>query len=115
MNHMSDYLKKKVLDENLRTKDVFVALFIGSAEVNKPSYKRVKATFTTVNDGQTSNDTDILFPIATELWGAITDIAIYDAATGGNLLFKSAAEFTRTIDVSGQYKIPKNYLIVRLR
>lgn len=39
MNHMSNYLKNKVLTENLRTTPV---------------------------DGQTSNNADVLFPIASE-------------------------------------------------
>lgn len=115
MNHMSVYLKNKVLADNLRTTDVYVALFTGETEVNKVSYVRQKATFTDPVDGQTSNSLDVLFPIAAELWGEITHIAIYDSLTVGNQLFKSPAEFIKTIDVSSQYKIPKNYLIVRLR
>lgn len=115
MNHMTVYLKNKVLTDNLRTTPVFVALFNGDVEVTATSYSRQSAGFTVPTDGQTSNSADILFPIATETWGDITHIGILDAKTGGNLLFKSQAEFTKNIDVSSQYKIPKNYLIVRLR
>lgn len=115
MNHMTVYLKDKVLTDNLRTTQVFVALFSGDVEVTAASYSRQSASFTTPTDGQTSNNADILFPIAAESWGDITHIGILDAKTGGNLLFKSQAEFTKNIDVSSQYKIPKNYLIVRLR
>lgn len=113
MNHMTVYLKNKVLSENLQ--NVFVGLFNEENEVAAASYKRRPATFAEPEKGQTSNNADILFPIATESWGAITHIGVFDKATGGNLLFKSPAEFTKTIDVSGQYKIPKNYLIIRLR
>ena len=112
---MTWYLKNKVLTDNLKTASVFVALFNGDAEVNASSYSRQPGIFATPTDGQTSNNADILFPIATENWGAISHIGIYDAKTGGNLLFKSQAEFTKSIDVSSQYKIPKNYLIVRLK
>ena len=115
MNHMTVYLKNKVLTDNLRTTPVFVALFNGDVEVMAASYSRQSAGFTVPTDGQTSNSADILFPIAAESWGDITHIGILDAKTGGNLLFKSQAEFTKNIDVSSQYKIPKNYLIVRLR
>lgn len=113
MDNMTVYLKNKVLNQELAT--VHVALFNATAEVAKASYARKPTTFATAVDGQTSNNADILFPIAQEVWGEITHIAIFDAATGGNLLFKSNAEFVKTIDVSSQYKIPKNYLIVRLR
>ena len=115
MNHMTVYLKNKVLTDNLRTTPVFVALFNGDIEVTAASYSRQPASFTAPTEGQTSNSADILFPIAAETWGDISHIGILDAKTGGNLLFKSQAEFTKNIDVSSQYKIPKNYLIVRLR
>ncbi|MCS5501930.1 hypothetical protein NY607_12415 [Lysinibacillus sp. A4] len=115
MNHMTVYLKNKVLTDNLRTLPVFVALFVGDTEVSATGYVRQPVVFATPTDGQTSNDVEILFPIATENWGDISHIGISDASTGGNLLFKSQAEFTKNIDVSSQYKIPKNYLIVRLR
>lgn len=113
MNHMSNYLKNKVLNDNLQ--GVYTALYSGDNEVGESSYARQSVAFTAPNEGQTSNNADILFPIAAEEWGDITHIAIYDSATGGNQLFKSNAEFVKNIDVSSQYKIPKNYLIVRLR
>jgi hypothetical protein len=108
---MTVYLKNKVLSENLQ--GVYVGLFNEENEISTASYKRQSVTFTAPSEGQTSNNADILFPIATESWGAITHIGIFDAE--GNLLFKSPAEFIKTIDVSSQYKIPKNYLIIRLR
>lgn len=111
MNHMTVYLKNKILSENLQ--NVFVGLFNEEVEVATASYQRQPVTFVAPAEGQTSNNADILFPIATESWGSITHIGIFDA--GGNLLFKSPAEFIKTIDISSQYKIPKNYLIVRLR
>ena len=115
MNHMSDYLKHKVLRENLVNTTAFIALFNEANEITQPSYVRQAAPFTTPANGQTSNSADVLFPIANEVWGSITHIGIFDAQTGGNLLYRSPAEFVKTVDVSSQYKIPKNYLIVRLR
>lgn len=112
---MSNYLKNKVLTENLKNIEVYVALFNNDVELTTASYTRQTVTFTDVTGGQLSNSTDILFPIATEPWGDITHVGLYDANTAGNLLFKSQAEFTKNIDVSSQYKIPKNYLIVRLK
>ena len=113
MDNMTVYLKNKVLDQELQS--VHVGLFNGEVEVATASYVRKPTTFTPASEGQTSNGADILFPIATESWGEITHIGIFDTSTGGNLLFKSNAEFVKTIDISSQYKIPKNYLIVRLR
>jgi len=87
MNHMTVYLKNKVLTDNLKTTPVFVALFNGDVEVTAASYSRQSASFTTPTDGQTSNSADILFPIAAESWEDITHIGILDAKTCGNLLF----------------------------
>jgi len=115
MNHMSVYLKNKVLTGNLRTSAVYVALFKGDIEIAQISYKRQTATFVEPADGQTSNSADTLFPIASEAWGDITHIGIFDSLTAGNILFKSPAEFVKNIDISSQYKIPKNYLIIRLK
>ena len=113
MNHMTVYLKNKILSENLQ--GVYVGLFNEENEISTASYKRQSVTFTAPSEGQTSNNTDIFFPIAEENWGSITHIGIFDSVTGGNLLFKAPAEFVKTIDISSQYKIPKNYLIIRIR
>ena len=113
MNHMTTYLKNKVLNQELE--GVYIALFNEEIEVDRASYKRQASSFVPASNGQTSNNADVLFPIAGETWGSITHIGIYDSLNGGNLLFKAPAEFIKNIDVSSQYKIPKNYLIVRLR
>ena len=115
MNHMTEYLKHKVLTDNLIAAPVFVALFNNNTEIAQASYARQPVTFNAPANGQTSNSAEVFFPIANENWGNVTHIGIFDAATGGNMLFKSVAEFEKTIEISSQYKIPKNYLIVRLR
>lgn len=115
MNHMTEYLKHKVLIDNLITSAAFVALFNNNTEIAQASYSRQSVAFNAPANGQTSNSADVLFPIANENWGNVTHVGIFDAVTGGNLLFKSIAEFEKTIEISSQYKIPKNYLIVRLR
>jgi len=115
MNHMTEYLKHVVLRTHLINSNAYIALFNENTEVSQASYKRMQANFAEPANGQTSNNADVLFPIANENWGNVTHIGIFDALTGGNLLFRSQAEFVKNIDVSSQYKIPKNYLIVRLK
>lgn len=115
MNHMTEYLKHVVLRNHLIDSSAYIALFNENTEINQASYKRMLATFVQPTNGQTSNNADVLFPIANENWGNVTHIGIFDATSGGNLLFKSQAEFVKNIDISSQYKIPKNYLIVRLK
>jgi len=115
MNHMSNYLKNKVLKDHLKTTPVYIALFNNDVEVSQASYARQAVAFADPVDGQTSNASDVLFPIASESWGTITHVGIYDALTGGNPLFRSQTEFSKSIEVSSQYKIPKNYLIIRIK
>ena len=107
---MTTYLKNKVLNSNLR--EVTAGLFNGETEVTAESYARQTSTFTAADNGQTSNDKEILFPVATTSWGNITHVGIFDSAD--NLIFKSLADYEKTIEVSSQYKIPKNYLIIRI-
>jgi hypothetical protein len=110
---MSTYLKNKVLNENLQA--VYVALINNGKEVTKTDYKRQKVTFAAASDGQTSNNIDVLFPIAEEAWGDITEIVLFDNEIKGNELFRSTPEIIKNIEEASQYKIPVNYLIVRLR
>lgn len=110
---MTNYLKDEILNTFLD--GVYVALFNQSKEISKSSYKRQKVSFVNPESGQTSNSEDVLFPIAEENWGEVTHIAIYDRSTNGNELFKRQAEFKKEITESAQYKIPKNYLIVRIK
>ena len=110
---MSIYLKNKVLDDNLQ--GVYVALISNSNEINKSSYERQEVSFKVASEGQTANDTDVLFPVATENWGNITEIALFDSESGGNELFRSEPEIIKNIDEASQYKIPREHLIIRLR
>lgn len=113
MNNMSLYLKNKVINESLE--NAHVALLSDNIEITKDNYERQPAIFVKSTTGQTSNVDNIPFPVAGTKWGDITHVAIYDRATGGNELWKAEAEFVQNIDVSGQYRIPGNHLIVRIR
>lgn len=125
MSQMSTYLMNALLSAHLRNvpysspQKVYVGLFngdpaAGGTEITGGAYARQQATFIAPTNGQLSNDVDILFPIATAAWGNITHICIFDALAGGNILWAIQAEFPQTIDISQQYKIPQNYLILRM-
>jgi len=61
----------------------------GLAEPSSGNYARVEtdpADWTTATDGQIENAAAITFPTPTADWGAITHVALFDAATGGNFL-----------------------------
>lgn len=60
----------------------------GGTEVTGGAYTRMAITFTRSGTAptQVANNANIEFPTATANWGTITDAAIFDASTSGNML-----------------------------
>lgn len=126
MAAFSDYLENKLLDATLRglsytsPEKTYIALFTSnptdagtaSREVQKtqwPSYARVDATggvlaseaWTAPTAGSTSNTKEVTFtPVDGSQSITITHMGIYDAATGGNLLFHAALTQPKTLEPS---------------
>lgn len=71
-------------------------------EVIAPEYVRQEITFTAPVDGEVSNNTAILFPPSTSLWGDIQYVGIRDSISGGNLLMYGALGASSNIDVNDQ-------------
>lgn len=71
--------------------------------VTEPSgggYARIQLTgMSAPTNGVVTNSAELRSPRSTAAWGTITHYAIYDAATGGNLLMHDALTKSRTIDV----------------
>lgn len=86
----------------------------GGTEVTGGSYARVTVASTLANyagtqgagttvassgaTGTTSNNGAITFPAPTANWGVVSHFGIYDASTGGNLLFWGALTASKTIN-----------------
>jgi hypothetical protein len=86
----------------------------GGTEVTGGSYARVTVASSLANwagtqaaastaassgsSGTTSNNNAITFPAPTANWGVVTHMAVYDAASGGNLIFYSALTVSKTIN-----------------
>ncbi len=127
MAAMSDYLENKLIDHVFRNRaytvpaTVYVALLTaapsdagGGTEVTGGSYARVlvgpsdsawqstQGTVTAVassgTGGQTANGSTISFPAPSANWGVITHVGIYDASSGGNLLFWAALTASKTVN-----------------
>lgn len=59
------------------------------------------AAASTGNTGQTSNANTVTFSApGTTAWGSITGFAVYDAATGGNLLFYGSLGTAKTVNAN---------------
>lgn len=107
----SDYLENRVLDCFLRntaaaqTANVYVALFTvaptdagGGTEVSGNAYARQIAVFDAAASGATQNTSLIAFPAATPgAWGTVVAAAIFDAVTGGNMLYWFDLDANKTV------------------
>lgn len=118
----SDYLENKLLDHVLGNSaytapaTVYVALFTvaptdagGGTEVSGGGYARVAVTNNLTNwpaasGGAKSNGTDITFPEATGNWGTVVAFGIFDAASGGNLLYWGDLTQSKTISTGDTAK-----------
>lgn len=75
----------------------------GIAEPSGGSYARLGVANNLTNwpgavAGSKSNGTDMQFVTATASWGVISHMAIFDAASGGNMLAHAALTSSKTID-----------------
>lgn len=127
MAEFSNYLENAIIDAVLRNTSytspttVYVGLFTtdptdagSGTEVSGGSYARTAVTFSAPSNGVTSNSADVEFPQATASWGSVTHIGLHDAASGGNLLFHTVLDTTKTIDSGDIFKIASGNLTVTL-
>lgn len=141
MSAISDFLENKLIDQLFRgqtaasTGTLHIALLTsapsdsgGGTEVSGGSYARVAVTSSLANwagsqgagtttassgtGGQTSNNAAINFPTPTANWGAVTHFGIYDAASGGNLLFWGALTISKTINQADSVTFPAGSLAI---
>lgn len=112
----SDYLENELLDHVLGAAaysapaTVNVALYTaaptdagGGTEVSGGSYARVAITNNATNwpaaaSGSKSNGTTITFPTATADWGTVVAFGLWDAASGGNLLYWGTLSASKVIN-----------------
>lgn len=111
---MSNYLRNKLLDHaNGKTAfpmptTVYVAALTSASSVSGPGtevstagtgYARqaITATMSAGTSGTSSNSGTISFGPATAPWGTLTDFAVFDAATAGNMLWFGPLSASKTI------------------
>ncbi len=129
MAEMSDYLEVKLLNLTLNgtaftaVNNPYVSLHTANptdagtgAEVSGGSYARVASSFATASgtSGLVATDADITFPTATATWGTVGWIALWDAASSGNMLYHTALDASKTIDSGDIFKITTGNLTVEL-
>lgn len=110
MTDFSDYAENAVINHLLRNTaltsptTVYAALSTadptdagsGLAEPSGNGYARTAITFNAPSGGVSDNAV-VTFPAATGSWGTITHFAIFDASSGGNMLFHSALAASKAV------------------
>ena len=127
MAEMSNFLENALINATLRNTSytspsvVYLGLYTSDptdadtgTEVSGGSYARQAITFGAPSNGVTSNTAAIEFPQATANWGTVGWIGIEDALTGGNLLYHSPLDASKTIQSGDIFKVAIGSLSVTL-
>ena len=141
MSAMSDYLENGLVDQIFRgqtaptTSTLYIGLYTaapsdtgGGTELSGSGYARVSVTSSLANwagtqstgsttassgtGGETSNNIDITFPEPTSSWGQVQAFGVFDASTGGNLLFHGSLTINKTINEGDTVTFPAGSLVV---
>jgi hypothetical protein len=126
----SSYLRNKLVDHSLGTTAyakpaaVYLAAFVGDpgstgVEVAGNGYARQAVTFNASsgsgeNPCAAASNADATFPVATGSWGTVDNLALYDAATGGDLLWYGPMTVSKSIGLGDQLKVASGNFTVSL-
>ena len=127
MAEMSNFLENALVNATLRNTSytspttVYVALYTTDptdadtgTEVSGNAYARQSVAFSSPSNGVTSNSAAVEFPQATGSWGTVAYIGLRDASSGGNLLFHTALDASKTIATGDVFRIAIGSLTVTL-
>jgi len=127
MAEMSNYLENALVNATLRNTSytspatVYVALYTTDptdadtgTEVSGNGYARQSVAFSSPSNGATSNSAAVEFPQATGSWGTVAYIGLRDASSGGNLLYHTALDASKTIATGDVFRIAIGSLTVTL-
>ena len=110
---LSDYGENKVLALLKADKTYYLGLYTvipsdagtGGTEVSGGGYARQAVTFGTPAGGSMSNSAAIEFPTATADWGTANGWGLFDASTGGNLVWYGAITTPRQLLTGDIYRV----------
>lgn len=133
MSGFSDYLENALFSAILRGGNytggaVYVSLFTSDptdaasgTELADSAYVRQRAHQTVISDGFTapangsgSNTRTLTFPAISDVQVTVTHWGLFDAQTGGNLLFHAPLQNPKTLDPSDVLSFPVGSLMATL-
>lgn len=120
MAAFSDYVEELLLDLLLGEGPFFIALYTNSptdtntgTEVLAASYARQSITYTRLLS-DLSNSNSVTFATATETWGTITHMAVFDAVTAGNLMWHGPLLSSKLISIGDVITYPIGASVLNL-
>ena len=130
MGSFADYWENEILDHlfgkgSYTPPTIYVGLSTadpaddatGLAEPSGNSYVRASTTgadWNVASGGTLDNANDITFPEASGSWGTITHFALFDAASGGNILAHGSLSVSKSIGSGDTAKFAAGDLDVSL-
>lgn len=123
----SDYLRLANLNAALRgvsftsPSSHYLALYTvaetssgGGTEVTGGGYLRVSATFGAPSGFSSSNTGQVTFPTPSAIWGQVVSAAVWDAISGGHLLYYGDLATPKFVDsgVSNVVYFPAGYFVI---
>ena len=82
-------------------------------EVSGGAYARQSVAFT-VTGNTASNTGAVEYATATENYGTVTHVGVYDASTSGNLLAYAALTSSKSIEIGDVFRVPTGDLDITL-
>jgi hypothetical protein len=118
---LTNYGENRILELFKDAGTYYVGLFTvspseggGGTEVGAGGYARQKVTFGSAAGGAMSNSAAIEFPAATADWGTATAWALFDAATGGNMLWYGDITVPKALYSGDIYRVSANNLTLTM-
>jgi hypothetical protein len=122
----TDYLEDALLNHVLRNTaysspaTIYIGLFTtmpsddgtGGVEVSGGAYARQSVTFSAPSGGQVANNALVQFPTATADWGTVLGMGLFDALTGGNLLYYGTLTASKIVGIGDQLAFAASALTV---
>lgn len=77
----------------------------GGTELSGGGYARQSVAFT-VSGNLATNSGNVEFDAATGAWGTVTHVAVFDAATSGNMLAYATLDASKVIATGDIFRVP---------
>lgn len=127
MSDLSNYAETSGINALLRNVALQVAAVYAALHTGDPGetgaaneitalggYTRESIAFSAPTDGVAPSSGDVTFGPATEDWGSITHVSLWDTVAAGNCLFKGALTTPRTVNNGDSFKFTAGNLTAGL-